>query len=81
LGEIEKYDKIYIQILVSDTGPGIHKCDWERIFEPGVSSKPEGTGMGLYICKDTVENLGGTIRVAQSILFVGTTFEVLLPKL
>jgi len=81
LNEVEREDGKWLQVLVSDTGPGIHKYDWERIFEPGVTSRPEGTGMGLHICRDTIKRLGGIVRVTQSILFVGTTFEVLFPML
>ena len=37
-----------IQIGFHDSGPGIHRGDFEKVFEVGYSTKPEGTGMGLH---------------------------------
>lgn len=77
--KMEKEGREYARVLISDTGPGIHVMNFQRIFEPTFSTKMDGTGMGLNICKTTVEDVGGEIRVLSSTLFVGTTFEVLLP--
>jgi two-component system NtrC family sensor kinase len=64
-----------------DTGHGIPKANLSRIFDPFFTTKPvgKGTGLGLSICFGIVKKLGGEIRV-ESIVDVGTTFTVLLPK-
>jgi signal transduction histidine kinase len=68
------------RIRIKDTGPGIHPRDFARVFEEEFTTKkPDGTGLGLYIAKSIVEALGGTITVGTSILFVTTSFEIVLP--
>ena len=66
-----------IIITVSDTGCGITKEQLPTIFEPFVTYKEGGTGLGLPICKQIVEAHGGTITV-ESEPGVGTTFCVTL---
>ncbi len=51
-----------LEIAVHDTGLGIAPRIRERLFEPFVSSKETGVGLGLSICKRLVESHGGTIR-------------------
>ena len=48
-------------LKVSDSGPGIDDDIRERLFDPFVSSKESGTGLGLTICRRIVEQHGGTI--------------------
>jgi PAS domain S-box-containing protein len=69
-----------VLIAVSDTGVGISEADTARIFEPFVSTKPigAGTGLGLWICRRIVTDLGGTISVEAGATR-GTTFRVDLP--
>lgn len=63
-----------------DTGTGIETTDLHRIWEPFVTTKPEGkgTGLGLAICRRTIEEHRGTIEV-ESEPGLGTTFRILLP--
>ena len=63
-----------------DTGPGIPEEVRQNIFKPFFTTKPvgEGTGLGLYICHQTVEKHGGRIEV-ESEVGKGTTFRVRLP--
>jgi CheY-like chemotaxis protein/two-component sensor histidine kinase len=70
----------WAEVAVTDTGTGIPHDLLDRIFEPFVTMKPVGvgTGLGLYICRDIVANLGGMIEV-ESQMGVGTTFKVCLP--
>jgi two-component system, sensor histidine kinase FlrB len=68
-----------IQIEVKDTGSGILKQDLPRIFEPGFTTRPGSTGLGLTVCRRIVEQHGGTI-MAESELGHGTTFRVRLPQ-
>jgi PAS domain S-box-containing protein len=67
-----------IEIAVSDTGPGISEEHLQRLFEPFFSTKQDGMGMGLAICRTTVEAHGGRLTV-ESRLGDGATFRVTLP--
>lgn len=71
--------KDFLRVLVHDSGPGIHTRDFEKVFEKGYTTKEDGCGMGLDICRNILDQAGGKIRVLKSILFCGTTFEILLP--
>ena len=51
-----------VEITVADTGPGIDKDVAEHLFEPFVSTKREGMGLGLSICRSIVEAHGGKLR-------------------
>lgn len=67
-------------IVIADTGPGIAAGAQERIFEPYFTTKRpgEGTGLGLFVTRTLVENLGGRIEV-RSAVGEGTRFTVTLP--
>jgi C4-dicarboxylate-specific signal transduction histidine kinase len=52
-------------VSVRDHGGGIADLDPDRIFEPFVTTKPEGLGMGLSICRSIVEGHGGRIWAAN----------------
>jgi two-component system sensor histidine kinase HydH len=67
-----------IEVRVEDDGPGIAPQIRERLFEPFVSSKDTGLGLGLSICKRLVEGHGGTIRgtnAEHGAVFAFTLFE------
>ncbi len=64
-------------VEVQDTGRGIPRDQWERVFEAGVSSRPGG-GTGLYASRRLLEGLGGALRVKASEVDVGTTMELRL---
>ncbi|MGH7347801.1 MAG: ATP-binding protein, partial [Candidatus Rokuibacteriota bacterium] len=67
-----------IEISVADTGAGVAGSELERMFEPFVSSKAEGLGMGLSINRSIVEAHGGHI-VATRNADRGLTLHVTLP--
>ncbi len=68
----------WVVISVEDTGPGLPDVLGAKIFEPFVTTKPEGLGLGLSICTTIVEAHGGTLD-AFSNPDGGATFEVRLP--
>ena len=70
--------KDWVKVTISDTGKGIPPEALEKIFVPFFTTKTQGTGLGLPICKRLVEQQGGRIHV-ESRVGVGTTFEVLFP--
>ena len=76
--EAASRDRVVIEI--ADTGPGIGEEHLERIFEPFFTTKEEGqgTGLGLSVVYNIIENHGGTIS-ARSQVGQGTTFIIELP--
>jgi two-component system sensor kinase FixL len=51
----------FVEVLVSDTGPGLTPEVLERLFQPFVTTKAEGMGVGLSICRTIIEAHGGEI--------------------
>jgi signal transduction histidine kinase len=67
-----------VEVRVQDTGPGIAPRIHQRLFEPFVSSKETGLGLGLSISKRLVEAHGGTIR-GENTPEGGAVFTFTLP--
>jgi two-component system, chemotaxis family, CheB/CheR fusion protein len=67
-----------VQLDIRDTGIGIPVEHSPRIFEPLHTTKPGGTGMGLYIVQEVVAAHGGQVAM-QSTVGAGTTFTLTLP--
>ncbi len=68
-----------IEILFSDNGPGIPDQNYDHIFLPFWTTKPNGSGLGLTIVGETVSDLGGTISLVESELGHGTSFRIRIP--
>jgi two-component system, LuxR family, sensor kinase FixL len=68
----------YCRLSLSDTGPGIALLPPDSVFEPFVTSKPNGLGLGLAICRKIVAAHGGKIRV-QNNDARGATFDIRMP--
>lgn len=69
----------WASIAVSDLGSGIQECVLDRLYEPFVSTKNKGTGLGLAVVKRLVDNCGGKITV-ESKVGQGTTFTIYLKR-
>tara|TARA_B100001063_G_C16777282_1_gene566645 strand:- start:3942 stop:5087 length:1146 start_codon:yes stop_codon:yes gene_type:complete len=68
-------------IHISDTGSGIKKENFKKIFSPGFTSKKRGWGLGLSLAKRIITDYHkGKISVKTSELGKGTTFEIVLKK-
>ncbi len=78
--EIQRKDKKYLTVSVTDDGQGISEQDIGHIFEPFFSTKTGqgGTGLGLSVTYGLVQEIGGMIS-ATSEVGKGTTFTVTLP--
>jgi sensor histidine kinase YesM len=75
---IEKNSK-YALVHVSDTGKGLTKSQFKKIFNPGHTTKKRGWGLGLSLAKRIIEEYhNGKIRVLKSIPNQGTTMEIAL---
>jgi signal transduction histidine kinase len=68
-----------VHVSVSDSGCGIEKNQLERIFEPYITNRDKGTGIGLAIVRRVAMDHNGSIRV-ESTVGKGTTFTVSLPR-
>jgi two-component system sensor kinase FixL len=71
-------DQSNVLVEVQDSGTGIAAEQLESIFDPFVTSKPEGLGMGLSICRSIIERHGGKIAAANN-PDRGATFSITLP--
>jgi signal transduction histidine kinase len=70
-----------IKINVIDSGKGIPKNQYKRVFEPGFTTKRRGWGLGLSLTKRIVEEYhNGKIKVAHSEIDKGTTMQILYKK-
>lgn len=67
-----------IVIVVEDSGPGMSEEVKKNLFKRGYTSKGGGHGFGLYLVKQSIDNLDGTITV-ESTIGEGTIFTVRLP--
>jgi signal transduction histidine kinase len=67
-----------VRVAVEDSGSGIPQEDMDRIFETFFTTKSEGMGMGLSICRSIVASHGGRITVAKGVPH-GSVFQLILP--
>jgi two-component system sensor kinase FixL len=67
-------------VTIADTGPGLPPSVRARLFEPFVTTRPEGLGLGLSICRTLVEAHGGQIQARAAEAGPGTAFAFTLPR-
>jgi signal transduction histidine kinase len=68
----------WVELSVTDSGPGISQKVLKNLFTPFYTTKNQGTGLGLAISQRIVTDAGGTIEV-DTREGAGTTFTVVLP--
>ncbi len=77
-----KQDLNWVYVYIKDTGKGIPKSKFTKIFEPGYTSKKRGWGLGLSLAKRIIEDYHkGRIKVSHSEINKGTTFQIALRKI
>jgi signal transduction histidine kinase len=75
---VQRDENEFVKVTIRDTGKGIEAEALAKIFVPFFTTKTQGTGLGLPICRQLVEHNHGSIEVESS-LQQGTTFSILLP--
>ncbi|MBT8394169.1 MAG: HAMP domain-containing histidine kinase [Flavobacteriaceae bacterium] len=79
--EILPFEK-HVNINISDTGKGISKPHFKKVFEPGYTSKKRGWGLGLSLAKRIIEDYhNGKLKVNQSEIGKGTTMQIALRRI
>jgi PAS domain S-box-containing protein len=68
----------HVLVAVEDTGPGLDPAIPQRIFEPLFTTKPDGMGMGLSICRSIIESHGGRLWASPRVPY-GTVFRFTTP--
>jgi PAS domain S-box-containing protein len=68
-----------VLVAVSDSGAGLSADEMARVFEAFYTTKPQGMGMGLWVCRSIIETHGGQLT-ARPNDDVGATFEFVLPS-
>lgn len=75
------YDENNVWVDVSDTGKGIPKSNWKKIFQPGFTTKTRGWGLGLSLSRRIIEEYHkGKIAVTDSVVGKGTTIRVTVKR-
>ncbi|WP_350301881.1 ATP-binding protein [Peribacillus frigoritolerans] len=72
------HENEWAKIRIIDTGQGLNEKDIDKVFDPFYTSKKEGTGLGLFVCKRIIESFNGTIKFSSKPQN-GTTVTISLP--
>ena len=60
------YSKTFMKIIISDDGNGFSKDILDKLGEPYISKNNQGMGLGIFISKNLIENMGGNIKLYNS---------------
>lgn len=66
-----------VRVEVRDSGPGVHADVRQRLFTPFVTTKPQGTGLGLWLTREMIVAAGGRLLLEEE---GGTCWAVVLPR-
>jgi len=78
--ELKQLEK-QVFITITDTGKGITKSQFNKVFEPGYTTKKRGWGLGLSLAKRIIEDYhNGKIKVLNSEIGKGTTIQIMLKQ-
>ena len=72
-------DEHHVRIAVSDNGKGMTEQEREKMFDPFFTTRKTGTGLGLAVSHQIIEQHGGTLEV-KTAEGEGTTVTIILPK-
>jgi C4-dicarboxylate-specific signal transduction histidine kinase len=70
-----------VVISIADRGPGIPTQNLQRIFDPLYTTKSDGIGMGLFVCRNLILAHGGSLIARNNDLIGGSAFDISLPAL
>jgi signal transduction histidine kinase len=73
-----RHDNGRLGLAISDNGPGIPRALRRKIFDPLVTTKADGSGLGLPVARQLIEDMKGSLEL-ESVPGTGTTFIVWLP--
>jgi len=76
---LQRQGQPWIQVTISDTGPGIPDTIRAKIFDPFFTTKAAGSGLGLAICRSITDAHRGSIRAETVTPGAGTTILVEFP--
>ena len=68
----------HVQLRIEDDGRGVSPADTDRLFQPYFTTKPSGTGLGLFVSRQIIEEMGGRLTFEPS-PGGGATFVIELP--
>jgi signal transduction histidine kinase len=66
-------------LVIRDTGPGVPATQVPSLFDPLVTTKPQGVGLGLSTARNLIENQGGSLRYTAAAGSAGAEFTVVMP--
>jgi signal transduction histidine kinase len=77
--EAQRRDRRMVEVIVSDSGPGVGPDLVDRIFDPFFTTKSEGLGVGLAVSRTIIEAHGGKLWAESKATGPGLTFHFTLP--
>ncbi|MBU0985455.1 MAG: ATP-binding protein, partial [candidate division Zixibacteria bacterium] len=68
-----------VQLIVKDRGPGLSTRELQRVFEPFYTTHSDGSGLGLYLSRELVQQMGGSLTITSD-KESGTRVTIALPR-